>query len=144
MECLRLCHNCRSFTAPQSGFRWQSFVDALSTPLQRSHRANSGACRRSWFVRFAVALSRLKSKIALSDLLERFKNGHRSAMVASQALNVHGPPCLSILFELSGRRCRSRLGYPRGLGCVSNRLNSRHPADEPNDETNHNNGSEQS
>ena len=41
-------------------------------------------------------------------------------------------------------RCRSRLGYPRGLGCVSNRLNSRHPADEPNDEANHNNGSEQS
>ena len=61
-----------------------------------------------------AALSRLESKIALSDLLERFKNGHRSAMVASQALNVHGPPCLSILFELSGRAAAPVWVIPAG------------------------------
>ena len=50
-----------------------------------------------------AALSRMESRIALSDLLERFKNFE---LVSDQpwepraALNVHGPTRLPIRFEV--------------------------------------------
>jgi cytochrome P450 len=50
-----------------------------------------------------AALSRLESKIALSDLLKRFKNFELATdhpWEPRQALNVHGPTRLPIRFEL--------------------------------------------
>jgi cytochrome P450 len=53
-----------------------------------------------------AALSRLESKIALGDLLERFKNFELASdepWQPREALNVHGPASLPIRFEVNHR-----------------------------------------
>ena len=51
-----------------------------------------------------AALSRLESRIALSDLLDRFKDFELASdqpWVPRQALNVHGPATLPLRFQLT-------------------------------------------
>ena len=53
-----------------------------------------------------AALARLESKIALSDLLRRFKNielANDQPWTPRQALNVHGPTSLPIRLQESPR-----------------------------------------
>jgi cytochrome P450 len=60
-----------------------------------------------------AALSRLESKIALSDLLDRFKNIELATdqpWQPREALNVHGPACLPIRFEVNGHGLKWRAG----------------------------------
>jgi cytochrome P450 len=61
-----------------------------------------------------AALSRMESRIALSDLLERFKNFERTSdqpWEPRNALHVHGPTRLPIRFEIDRRTTVPAAGF---------------------------------
>jgi cytochrome P450 len=79
------------------------FSDAGSFNIGRDPNPHVGFGHGIHFC-LGAALSRLESKIALSDLLERFKNLELATdqrWQPREALNVHGPARLPIRFEVS-------------------------------------------
>jgi cytochrome P450 len=74
-------------------------------------------------LRLGAALSRLEARIALSDLLERFKNSELATdqpWQPRQALHVHGPTSLPIRVE-AGRRTTTPASRWRGSTSIGER-----------------------
>jgi cytochrome P450 len=81
------------------------FLDAGRFNISRDPNPHVGFGHGIHFC-LGAALSRLEAKIALSDLLERFKNFELATdqpWQPREALNVHGPARLPIRFEVNRR-----------------------------------------